>query len=137
MTDQLHRQRSEPVPAAQAATKSTLLQRRYEAVEPIDGWEDLRLRLYPNRRVHACFHPTMPAEPLVILHAALRDRVAGTVAEILDENQRCARMGYARLDAPPLYGLVMRTVLPHHTRLAAPSHVACCSPGKQLPLQTA
>lgn len=66
------------------------MQRRYEAVEPIDGWEDLRRRLYPNRRVHACFHPTMPAEPLVILHAALRDRVAGTVTEILDENQHCA-----------------------------------------------
>ncbi len=60
---------------------------RYEAVEPIGGWEDLRQRLYPNRRVHACFHPTMPAEPLVILHAALRDGVASTVSEILDENR--------------------------------------------------
>ena len=63
---------------------------RYEAVEPMSGWEDLRQRLYPNRRVHACFHPTMPAEPLVILHAALRDRVASTVAEILDENRQGA-----------------------------------------------
>ena len=55
-------------------------------MEPISGWEDLRRRLYPNRRVHACFHPTMPAEPLVILHAALQDGVASTVSEILDEN---------------------------------------------------
>ena len=60
-------------------------------MEPISGWEDLRQRLFPNRRVHACFHPTMPTEPLVILHAALRDRPASTVAEILDENRHGAR----------------------------------------------
>ena len=46
------------------------------------------------------FHPTMPAEPLVILHAALRDRTASTVAEILDENQHCAAATVPRCHAP-------------------------------------
>lgn len=51
------------------------------------GWQDLEQRLYPNRRVHAFFHPAMSNEPLVILHAALRQGVASTVAEVLDENR--------------------------------------------------
>ena len=73
---------------------------RHEAVEPISGWKDLRQRLYPNRRVHACFHPTMPAEPLVILHAALRHGVAGTVSEILDENREGVPTHFVTLPYP-------------------------------------
>jgi len=38
---------------------------RYEAVHPFDGWEDLRARLAPDRRVFAFFHarraPRQPA----------------------------------------------------------------------------
>lgn len=51
------------------------------------GWQDLEERLYPNRRVHAFFHPALPNEPLIILHAALRRHVASTVSEMLDENR--------------------------------------------------
>lgn len=29
---------------------------RYEAVHPFEGWEDLRKRLGPSRRVFAFFH---------------------------------------------------------------------------------
>lgn len=56
-------------------------------MEPMLGWADLEQRLYPNRRVHAFFHPALPDEPLIILHAALLRRVASTVAEVLDENR--------------------------------------------------
>lgn len=52
------------------------------------GWQDLEQRLYPNRRVHAFFHPALPNEPLIILHAALRRHVASTVSEVLDENRK-------------------------------------------------
>ena len=85
--------------------------RRYEAVEPFEGWRDLEQRLYPNRQVHAFFHPTLPGEPLVILHAALRSGVASTVAEVLNENRNGALP-----DAPVLLGSPQQFVkskLPH------------------------
>ena len=48
---------------------------RTEAVHPLAGWEELRRRLGPRRRVFAFTHPCMPGEPLVVLHTALLDRV--------------------------------------------------------------
>ncbi|MDH4060652.1 MAG: malonyl-CoA decarboxylase, partial [Aquincola sp.] len=37
---------------------------RHEAVHEIDGWDDLRRRLQPDRRCFAFFHPQLPDEPL-------------------------------------------------------------------------
>eukprot|EP00887_Chlorella_sp_A99_P007327 scaffold2.g7327.t1 len=55
-----------------------------EAVHAYSGWEDLRRRLDPaTRRAFAFFHPAMPGEPLVVLHTALVDHVAESIAEIL------------------------------------------------------
>lgn len=54
-----------------------------EAVHPMAGWDDLRRRLGPDRRVHAFFHPAVPHEPLVVLHAALGAEVPTCMADIL------------------------------------------------------
>ncbi|KAJ9529810.1 hypothetical protein QJQ45_022240 [Haematococcus lacustris] len=56
----------------------------YEAVHPILGWADLRRRFDPHdRRVHAWFHPCLPGEPLIILHAALMQSVPHTLTQLL------------------------------------------------------
>ncbi|KAG2495872.1 hypothetical protein HYH03_006110 [Edaphochlamys debaryana] len=56
-----------------------------EAVHPLRGsWPELRRRLGPRRRVFALLHPCMPGEPLVVLHTALMERAASSMAEILD-----------------------------------------------------
>ena len=43
----------------------------HEAVHEIDGWEDLRRRLQPDRRCFAFFHPQLPDEPLIFVEVAL------------------------------------------------------------------
>ena len=43
----------------------------YEAVHPIVSWTDIKLRLGDSRRVFVFTHPSMPGEPVVILHVAL------------------------------------------------------------------
>jgi malonyl-CoA decarboxylase len=47
-----------------------------EAVHSIRGWRDLRRRLGPDKRLFAFFHPSMPDEPLVLLHTALCHGIA-------------------------------------------------------------
>ncbi len=44
---------------------------RHEAVHEIDGWDDLRRRLQPDRRCFAFFHPQLPDEPLIFVEVAL------------------------------------------------------------------
>ena len=44
---------------------------RHEAVHEIDGWDDLRRRLQPDRRCFAFFHPQLPNEPLIFVEVAL------------------------------------------------------------------
>ena len=43
----------------------------HEAVHQIDGWDDLRRRLQPDRRCFAFFHPQLPDEPLIFVEVAL------------------------------------------------------------------
>jgi malonyl-CoA decarboxylase len=43
----------------------------HEAVHAIDGWDDLRRRLQPDRRCFAFFHPQLPDEPLIFVEVAL------------------------------------------------------------------
>lgn len=58
----------------------------YEAVHEIRSWGDLRHRLESDRRCYAFFHPRMPDEPLVFVEVALMERVASSIAPLLDES---------------------------------------------------
>lgn len=58
----------------------------YEAVHEIDGWDDLRRRLGPDRRCFGFFHPTLPGEPLIFLEVALVKGMAGAIAPLLERN---------------------------------------------------
>ena len=58
---------------------------QHEAVHAIDGWDDLRRRLQPDRRCFAFFHPQLPGEPLIFVEVALVPDVADDVAPLLDK----------------------------------------------------
>jgi malonyl-CoA decarboxylase len=55
----------------------------YEAVHEIQGWDDLRRRLAPDRRCFAFFHPALPGEPLIFVEVALCRGLAGEIAPLL------------------------------------------------------
>lgn len=58
---------------------------RHEAVHEIDGWEDLRRRLLPDRRCFAFFHPQLPGEPLIFVEVALLPQVPDAIAPLIDK----------------------------------------------------
>lgn len=49
----------------------------YEAIHPIRNWLDLKRRVGPYRRCYIFMHPSMPREPIVVLHTALCDVIPG------------------------------------------------------------
>lgn len=51
----------------------------YEAIHPVRNWADLKKRVGPYRRCFIFTHPSMPREPLVLLHTALCDVIPGTL----------------------------------------------------------
>lgn len=55
----------------------------HEAVHEIQGWDDLRRRLAPDRRCFAFFHPALPDEPLIFVEVALVSGLAGSVQNLL------------------------------------------------------
>jgi malonyl-CoA decarboxylase len=55
----------------------------YEAVHEIQGWEDLRRRLAPDRRCFAFFHPALNDEPLIFVEVALVNGLAGAIQPLL------------------------------------------------------
>ena len=55
----------------------------YEAVHEIQGWEDLRRRLGPDRRCFAFFHPALVDEPLIFVEVALVNGLAGAIRPLL------------------------------------------------------
>ena len=55
----------------------------YEAVHEIQGWEDLRRRLGPDRRCFAFFHPALIDEPLIFVEVALVNGLAGAIRPLL------------------------------------------------------
>jgi malonyl-CoA decarboxylase len=57
----------------------------HEAVHQIDGWDDLRRRLQPDRRCFAFFHPQLPDEPLIFVEVALVGEMAGAIAPLIDK----------------------------------------------------
>jgi malonyl-CoA decarboxylase len=57
----------------------------YEAVHPIESWNDLRNRLDTDRRCYAFFHLRLPDEPLIFVEIALLKGLPGTVQLVLDQ----------------------------------------------------
>jgi malonyl-CoA decarboxylase len=58
---------------------------QHEAVHEIDGWDDLRRRLQPDRRCFAFFHPQLPNEPLIFVEVALLPEVPAVIAPLVDK----------------------------------------------------
>jgi malonyl-CoA decarboxylase len=61
---------------------------RHEAVHQIDGWDDLRRRLQPDRRCFAFFHPQLPDEPLIFVEVALVPEMAAAIAPMIDKKSQ-------------------------------------------------
>jgi malonyl-CoA decarboxylase len=58
---------------------------QHEAVHAIDGWDDLRRRLQPDRRCFAFFHPQLPNEPLIFVEVALLAEIPAVIAPLVDK----------------------------------------------------
>jgi malonyl-CoA decarboxylase len=58
----------------------------HEAVHAIDGWDDLRRRLQPDRRCFAFFHPQLPDEPLIFVEVALLPEMPAAIAPLIDKH---------------------------------------------------
>jgi malonyl-CoA decarboxylase len=59
---------------------------QHEAVHAVDGWDDLRRRLQPDRRCFAFFHPQLPGEPLIFVEVALLPEIPGAIAPLIDKS---------------------------------------------------
>ncbi len=59
---------------------------RHEAVHAIDGWDDLRRRLQPDRRCFAFFHPQLAETPLIFVEVALVAAMPDAIAPLIDKN---------------------------------------------------
>lgn len=81
----------------------------HEAVHAIEGWDDLRRRLQPDRRCFAFFHPQLPDEPLIFVEVALLPDMPDAIAPLIDKN------------ATPL--------APDRFRVAAFYSISNCEPG--------
>jgi len=57
----------------------------HEAVHVVDGWEDLRRRLQPDRRCFAFFHPQLRDEPLIFVEVALLPEMPSSIAPLIDK----------------------------------------------------
>jgi malonyl-CoA decarboxylase len=58
---------------------------QHEAVHAVDGWDDLRRRLQPDRRCFAFFHPQLPDEPLIFVEVALLPEMPEGIAPLIDK----------------------------------------------------
>ena len=58
---------------------------QHEAVHAIDGWDDLRRRLQPDRRCFAFFHPQLPGEPLIFVEIALVPQMPAAIAPLIEK----------------------------------------------------
>jgi malonyl-CoA decarboxylase len=79
----------------------------YEAVHEIQGWDDLRRRLAPDRRCFGFFHPALPGEPLIFVQVALVKGLAGAVQPLLaqDGDEDAARAREADADTAIFYSI--------------------------------
>ena len=64
---------------------ASLLERliEHEAVHEIQGWDDLRRRVQPDRRCFAFMHPVLAGEPLIFVEVALLSEVPTAIAPLL------------------------------------------------------
>lgn len=81
----------------------------HETVHAIDGWDDLRRRLQPDRRCFAFFHPQLGEEPLIFVEVALVPEMPDAVAPLID-----------KLSTP---------LLPDRFRVACFYSISNCEPG--------
>ncbi len=81
----------------------------HEAVHAIDGWDDLRRRLQPDRRCFAFFHPQLRDEPLIFVEVALLPEMPSAIAPLIDK--------------------VSTPLLPDRFRVAAFYSISNCEPG--------
>ncbi len=58
---------------------------QHESVHAIDGWDDLRRRLQPDRRCYAFFHRQLPDEPLIFVEVALVPSIATDVGVLINK----------------------------------------------------
>jgi malonyl-CoA decarboxylase len=79
----------------------------YEAVHEIQGWEDLRRRLSPDRRCFGFFHPALPNEPLIFVEVALVKGLAASVQNLLarDSTEAEQRATAAAADTAIFYSI--------------------------------
>jgi len=79
----------------------------YEAVHEIEGWDDLRRRLAPDRRCFAFFHPALPGEPLIFVEVALVEGLATSMPPLLslDTDDDAARAQAVRADTAIFYSI--------------------------------
>ena len=61
---------------------------RLEAVHEVDGWDDLRRRLEPDRRLFAFFHPQLPDEPLIFVEVALVPEMPAAIGPLINKSAR-------------------------------------------------
>jgi malonyl-CoA decarboxylase len=68
-------------------SRATLLEKiiQHEAVHTIDGWDDLRRRLQPDRRCFAFFHPQLKDEPLIFVEVALVPEIPTAIGPLIDK----------------------------------------------------
>jgi malonyl-CoA decarboxylase len=79
----------------------------YEAVHEIQGWDDLRRRLSPDRRCFGFFHPALPNEPLIFVEVALVTGLATSVQNLLarDSTEAEQRATAAAADTAIFYSI--------------------------------
>src|SRR5712672_2243744 len=79
----------------------------YEAVHEINGWDDLRRRLAPDRRCFAFFHPALPGEPLIFVEVALQCGIAASMPPLLarETNEEAAQAQAMRADTAIFYSI--------------------------------
>lgn len=77
----------------------------YEAVHEIDGWDDLRRRLAPDRRCFAFFHRALPGEPLIFVEVALTEGLAGAIQPLLRRTEAPAPEPPAGFDTAIFYSI--------------------------------
>jgi malonyl-CoA decarboxylase len=79
----------------------------YEAVHEIQGWDDLRRRLAPDRRCFGFFHPALPGEPLIFVEVALTEGLASAVQPLLarEDDERAQRQREAQADTAIFYSI--------------------------------
>src|SRR5438552_5553941 len=71
----------------------------HEAVHEIDGWDDLRRRLQPDRRCFAFFHPQLPDEPLIFVEVALLPAMPASIAPLIDKRAEPLRANQFKVAA--------------------------------------